>query len=102
MSKLFGRYVGENAAGEAYALTLNEADHNVLLGELEYTFAAGIIARAEAYIVMFDDVGYLVWNTLDDRGDGSAVFENGGVTIDLNGPEDTWVNTDDILLEKSK
>jgi hypothetical protein len=102
LSKLFGRYVGENAAGEAYALALNEADHNVLLGELQYTSAAGIIARAEAYIVVFDNVGYLVWNTLDGRGDGSAVFENGGVTIDLNGPEDSWVNTDDILLEKSK
>ena len=97
-----GRYTGENAAGETYTLALDRTDRNILLGELEYIPAQGNTARAEAYIVMFDNVGYLVWNTFDGSGDGAAVFENGGVTADLNGPENTWVNTDDLFLKKSK
>ena len=93
---------GKNAAGEVYALSLLSADYNVLLGELEYRSASGNIARAEAYIVMFGNVGYFVWNTLDGRGDGSLQAVNGSLVIDLNGVEGSWTDTEELTLQKSK
>ncbi len=96
-----GGYTGKTAAGDTYALDLTVTKNNLLMGTLSYNRAAGETGEAEIYVVMYGNMGYLVWQQAEDaQGTGVLRFTDSGALLELRGEAEGWAKTEEFSLKK--
>ena len=94
-ASLQAEFKARSAAGTDFRLSVNKVDRNVLVGELRGVTAGGEKNSADVYIIMFNEVGYLVWSSgPETRGDGVVQLKESGLTLEIGGTEEAaWVET---------